>query len=53
MFMKIWRQKARNHKVNIYHITGGSYYCNDSVIVVIVLANTNRFYMTETLFKLT
>lgn len=51
--MKIWRQKARNHKVNIYHIIGGSYYCNDSVIVVIVLANTNRFYMTETLFKLT
>ena len=51
--MKIWRQKARNRKVNIDHIVGGSYYCNDSIIIAIVLANTNRFYVTETLFKLT
>lgn len=51
--MKIWRQKARNHKVNTDLIIGGSSYCEDSIIVVIVLANTNRFYVTETLFKLT
>lgn len=51
--MKIWRPKAINHKVNIDHIAGGSYYCKDSIIIGIVLADTNRFYVTETLFKLT